>query len=138
MSIQNQQPGIIHLIVLNGQEITEHNRIFDQNYKMNSSDVDLANGNTRRFIKKNKNTYNLSFSYLPNTHTKTIDGRKARDYLLGLAQTPSSISLSVKLDPAEPFYNTITYVDSYSETLIRRDIPSQCSYYDVSITLVEA
>lgn len=138
MSIQNQQPGITHLVVINGHEITEHNRRFDQNYKMNSSDVELANGNRRRFIKNNKNTYSLSFSYLPDKQTRTIDGRKARDFLFQLAKTPSSASLSIKLDPAEPFYNTTVYVDSYTETLIRRDLPNQCAYYDVSITLAEA
>jgi hypothetical protein len=138
MSIQNQQPGITHLIVLNGEEITEHNRLFNGGYKFSSVDLDLANGNKRRFIKNNKNVYSLSFRYVPNTHTKTIDGRKARDFLLALAKTPASASLSIKLDPSEPFYNTTVYVDSYSETLIRRDIPSQCAYYDVNISLSEA
>jgi hypothetical protein len=123
---------------LNGEEITEHNRVFDGGYKINSVDLDLANGNKRRFIKNNKNVYSLSFRYLPNSHTKTIDGRKARDFLLNLAKTPASASLSIKLDPAEPFYNTTVYVDSYSEVLIRRDIPNQCSYYDVNMTLSEA
>jgi hypothetical protein len=138
MTIQNQQAGITHLVVINGHEITEHNRRFDQNYKMNSADIELANGNKRRFIKKNKNSYTLSFSYLPNKTTYTIDGRKARDFLLELARTPSSASLSIKLDPSEPFYNTTVYVDSYSETLLRRDFSTQCAYYDVNITLVEA
>lgn len=138
MSIQNQQSDITHLILLNGEEITEHNRIFDGGYKINSIDLDLANGNKRRFIKNNKNVYNLNFRYLPDKHTKTIDGRKARDFLFNLAKTPSSATLSIKLDPNEPFYNTTVYVDSYTEMLIRRDIPNQCAYYDVSISLSEA
>lgn len=138
MSIQNQQSNITHLILLNGEEITEHNRLFDGGYKINSVDLDLANGNKRRFIKNNKNVYNLSFRYLPDKHTKTIDGRKARDFLLNLARTPASASLSIKLDPDQPFYNTTVYVDSYTEALIRRDIPNQCAYYDVNISLSEA
>jgi hypothetical protein len=138
MSIQNQQAGITHLVVLNGQEITEHNRIFDGGFRINSESVELANGNKRRFIKNNKNSYSLSFQYLPNSHTKTIDGRKARDYLLQLARTPASVSLSIKLDPSEPFYNTTVYIDSYTETLVRRDIPNQCAYYNVNMSLIEA
>lgn len=138
MSIQNQQPGITHLVVINGQEITEHGRTFNSSYKFNSFDLDLANGNKRRFIKKNKNVYTLSFKYLPTKQEKTIDGRKSRDFLYTLARTPSSASLSIKLDPSEAFYNTTVYVDSYSEALIRRDLPNQCAYYDVNITLVEA
>lgn len=137
MSIQNQQTDITHLVVINGHEITEHGRTFDSGYKLNSVDLDLANGNKRRFIKNNKNVYTLNFFYLPDKQTKTIDGRKARDFLYTLAMTPSSASLSIKLDPAEPFYNTTVYVDSYSESLIRRDIPNQCAYYNVSIMLSE-
>jgi hypothetical protein len=138
MTIQNQQPGITHLIVINGQEITEHGRVFDGGFRINSVSSELANGNKRRFIKNNKYSYSLSFQYLPNSHEKTIDGRKARDYLLQLARTPSSLPLSIKLDPSESFYNTNVYIDSYSETLIRRDIPNQCAYYNVNMTLVEA
>ena len=138
MTIQNQQPGITHLLVINGEQITEHGRTFDSSYKFNSVDLDLANGNKKRFIKNNKNVYNLSFKYLPTKQEKTIDGRKGRDFLYTLARTPSSATLSNKLDPSQPFYNTTVYVDSYSETLIRRDIPGQCAYYDVTISLSEA
>jgi hypothetical protein len=52
--------------------------------------------------------------------------------------TPASVSLSIKLDPEENFYTTTVYVESYSETLIRRDLTSQCSYYDVTISFKEA
>lgn len=138
MSIQNQQPSITHLVVINGEQITEHNRTLDSLYKFNSVDLDLANGNKRRFIKNNKNIYNVSFKYLPNKQEKTIDGRKGRDFLYDLARTPSSLSLSIKLDPSLPAYNTTVYVDSYSETLIRRDIPGQCAYYDITMSLSEA
>jgi hypothetical protein len=137
-AIQNQQLGITHLVVLNGQEITEHNRLFDGGSLVNGQIIELNNGNRKRYIKKNKNVYNMSFSYLPDLETKTIDGRKARNYLLGLTKTPASVSLSIKLDPNEPFYNTTVYVDSYSESLIRRDIPNQCAYYNVQISLREA
>lgn len=137
-AIQNQQPGITHLIVLNGQEITEHNRLFDGGTLINAATLELSNGNRRRYIKKNKNLYNLSFSYLPDLETKTIDGRKARNYLLQLARTPAAVSLSIKLDPNEPFYNTTVFIDAYSESLIRRDIPNQCAYYDVQISMREA
>jgi len=138
MTIQNQQPGITHLLVINGQQVTEHGRTFNSSNKFNSVDLDLANGNKRRFIKNNKNLYNLSFKYLPDKQEKTIDGRKGRDFFYDLARTPSSVSLSIKLDPAKPFYNTIVHVDSYSEVLIRRDIPGQCAYYDVTMSLSEA
>ena len=135
--IQNQQSNITHLVVLNGQEITEHGRLFSGGMTTSASNVELLNGNKKRFIKNAKNTYSFSFTYLPDMPEKTVDGRKSRDYLLSIARAPSSASLSIKLDPSEPFYNTTVYVDSYSETLIRRDIPNQCAYYNVEISLKE-
>jgi hypothetical protein len=136
-TIQNQQSGITHLVVINGEEITEHGRLFSSSMATSASNVELLNGNKKRFIKNAKNVYTLSFQYLPDHPERTIDGRKARNYLLSVAKTSSSASLSITLDPAEPSYNTVVYVDSYSETLVRRDIPNQCAYYNVEISLKE-
>ena len=136
-TIQNQQSGITHLVVINGEEITEHGRLFSSSMATSASNVELLNGNKKRFIKNAKNVYTLSFQYLPDHPERTIDGRKARNYLLSVAKTSSSASLSIILDPAEPSYNTVVYVESYSETLVRRDIPNQCAYYNVEISLKE-
>ena len=136
-TIQNQQSDITHLVVINGEEITEHGRLFSSSMATSASNVELLNGNKKRFIKNAKNVYTLSFQYLPDHPERTIDGRKARNYLLSVAKTSSSASLSITLDPAEPSYNTVVYVDSYSETLVRRDIPNQCAYYNVEISLKE-
>lgn len=129
--------AITHLIVLNNYEITEHNRVFSSSMATASANVELANGNKRRFIKNAKNLYTLNFTYLPSLQSLTIDGRKGRDYLYSLATMSSQFNLSIKLNPSDPFYNTIVYVDSYNENLLRRDISTQCSYYDVDITLKE-
>ena len=136
-TIQNQQSGITHLVVINGEEITEHGRLFSSSMATSASNVELLNGNKKRFIKNAKSVYTLSFQYLPDHPERTIDGRKARNYLLSVAKTSSSASLSITLDPAEPSYNTVVYVESYSETLVRRDIPNQCAYYNVEISLKE-
>jgi hypothetical protein len=137
MSIQNQDPGITHLVVLNNEEITEHGRVFQASVVTASSDIELANGNKRRFIKNAKNTYTLSYTWIPNIPEHTVDGRKARDFLYSVATTSAAIPFSVKTDPAEPFYNTYVYVESYNETLVRRDIASKCSYYNLDISLKE-
>lgn len=136
-TVQNQQANITHLITINGEQITEHGRTFTSSMTTSAANVELMNGNKRRFIKNAKNTYTLSFQYLPDHPERTIDGRKARNFLLSVARTSASASLSITLDPAEPTYNTNVYVDSYSETLVRRDIPNQCAYYNVEISLRE-
>jgi len=138
MSIQNQQPTLTHLVKLNGFEITEHGRRFDGSTAISANDIELMNGNKKRYIRNNKSIYNFNFSYLPSLQTHTIDGRKGRDYLYSIAMAPASVSLSIKLNPEEPFYTTTAYVESYSETLIRRDLTTQCSYYDVTISFKEA
>jgi len=129
--------AITHLVVLNNHEITEHNRVFSSSMTTSSSNVELANGNKRRFIKNVKNLYTLSFTWLPSLQTETIDGRRGRDYLYSLATMSSQFNLSIKLNPDDPFYDTVVYVDSYNETLLRRDISAQCAYYNVDISLKE-
>lgn len=129
--------AITHLVVLNNHEITEHNRVFSSSMTTSSSNVELANGNKRRFIKNVKNLYTLSFTWLPSLQTQTIDGRRGRDYLYSLATMSSQFNLSIKLNPDDLFYDTVVYVDSYNETLLRRDISTQCAYYNVDISLKE-
>lgn len=138
MSIQNQQPNITHIVSLNGSQITEHNRVVSMTLQNQSSEVEMSRGNKQRYILPSKNAYSFTFSYLPSKADKTIDGRQARDYLVSLMALRAKITLSIKLDPAEPEYTTLVYADSYNESLIRRDIPSNCAYYDVQISFVEA
>ena len=135
--IQNQQTGLVHLISINGQEITEHNRQISTSIQQSSSQIELARGISRRYIKKNKKSFNLSFKYLPNTTDKTVDGRRGRDYLLSMANTRGTVTVSIKLSPTDEFETYLCFIDSYSEKLVRRDIGSGCSYYDISMELSE-
>lgn len=136
-AIQNQQTGLTHLITIDGEEITEHNRTFNQSYIQSYSDNELARGVVKRYIQKNEKTFNLSFAYLPSLQTHTVDGRKGQAYLKEKAYKKGSVALTIKTDPdgAAKSYNG--FISSYSEVLIRRDISSGCSYYDVSISIVE-
>jgi hypothetical protein len=137
-AIENQQTSLLHLVTLNGVEITEHGRTFSSSLDFNVSDVMLNNGSTRRYMKKSKNNYNFSFSYLPNSTDRTIDGRVGRDYLVSLMAIRGKILLSIKTDPLDGFYTTYVYADSYNESLIRRDLSYGCSYYNVNIGFREA
>lgn len=136
-AIQNQQTDLVHLIVMDGEEITEHGRSTSISTIQSGSDVELNRGITKRYVKKNKKSFNISFKYLPNSHEKTVDGRKGRDYLVSLVNKRNSILLKIKLDPSEGYREYECYINSYNETLIRRDIPSQCAYYDVSMEIEE-
>ena len=135
--IQNQQTGLTHLISINGQEITEHNRKLSLAVEQSGSDVELARGKIRRYIRKNKSNFSLSFTYLPNTTDKTVDGRRGRDYLNSIANIRGTVSVSIKMSPETDFETYTCFVNSYTEKLVRRDISSGCAYYDVSIELSE-
>lgn len=134
-AIDNQQTGLSYLISINGEPITEHNRKTSIEVAQSGADIELHAGRLKRYYKKNKQIFNLDFSYLPNTHEKTVDGRKGRDYLNSIAKIRGTVTVSIKLDPEGGYDTYSCYVISYSERLIRRDIPNNCEYYDITMTL---
>lgn len=129
--------SIVKLLSLDGTEITEHNRKFSDNEVISASDVELDSGINKRYIRKNKKTFSLNFTFLPNLSAYTVDGRAGRDFLKSLAQKRGTISLVTKLSPESPEESFTVYATSYSETLIRRDVEIKCSYYDLSISFEE-
>lgn len=136
--IQNQLTTLLNVIKLNGAEITEHGRTLSTSVNSNSSDVMMNNGNKKRYIKSAKNTYSLNYFYLPSNTDKTVDGRVGRDYLISLMSYRGKILLSIDIDPDEPAFETYVYADSYSEDLVRRDVKTDCSYYNVQVSFREA
>lgn len=136
-AIQNQQTGLSYLLKLGGEEITEHNRRIDSSINQSGSDVELNRGIIKRYVKRNKRSFSISFSYLPTSYEKTVDGRKGRDYLLNLFRQKQPVELKIKLDPNEEYRTYTCFFNSYSEKLIRRDLPTDCAYYDVNIELEE-
>jgi hypothetical protein len=130
--------SIVKLLSLDGVEITEHSRKYSGSESIAASDVELDSGINKRYIKKNKKTMSLSFSYLPSLSIHTVDARVGRNYLQTLANKRGKVAVYIQLGPEESPQQYDAYVTSYSETLIKRDVASQCAYYDVSIALEEA
>jgi hypothetical protein len=130
--------SIVKLLSLDGVEITEHSRKYSGSESIAASDVELDSGINKRYIKKNKKSLSLSFSYLPSLAIHTVDARVGRNYLQTLANKRGKIAVYIQLGPEESPQQYDAYVTSYSETLIKRDVASQCAYYDVSIALEEA
>jgi hypothetical protein len=129
--------AIDNLIYINGDEITEHGRTFESSEEISAEDIQLANGLSRRFYQNNKKQFQFSWTYLPSLQAKTVDSRKAQAYLVSLANTTAVVELKIKEKPTEDYVTYNCWVDSYSEELIRRDFSTQCSYYNVQLTLVE-
>jgi len=128
--------SIHKLLSINSTEITEHNRKISISEQIAADDIDLASGHKRRYYSRNKKQFSLKWSYLPSLQSKTVDNRVGRDFLYSLANGSAAATIIIELSPGQ--YQTLDcYIDSYSEDLIRRDYTSQCSYYDVSLTLTE-
>jgi hypothetical protein len=130
--------SIVKLLSLDGVEITEHSRKYSGSESIAASDVELDSGINKRYIKKNKKTLSLSFTYLPSLSIHTVDARVGRNYLQTIANKRGKVAVYIQLGPEEAPQQYDAYVTNYSETLIKRDVASQCAYYDVSIALEEA
>ena len=122
---------------LNGTEITNHNRKISITENLSVSDVQTAGGRIRRFYKRTDKSLSIEFTYLPDKSAKTVDTRAGRDFLFGLAYSNPLVLVSYKDKPDSDFQEFYGYISGYQETLVRRDLKTQCSYYDVSFTIEE-
>lgn len=123
------------LISFNGTEITEHGRTYNDSIVMNNNDIELANGNSRRFYKPSKKSFKFSWFYVPDKSAVTLDSRVGRDFIYSACSSLALISLGIQ-DSRTGYINTYTcFVSDYSETLIRNSLQSQCRYYNISLSL---
>jgi hypothetical protein len=129
--------SILSFLSINGTEITEHNRLFNNTQYQQLADVETSSGKTKRFYKKHKKVVKLNFSYLPSDANKTVDGRAGRDFLKNLAYTSPLVLVSYIDKPGTEQVTFYGFINSYSESLVRRDLSTQCSYWDVSFDLEE-
>lgn len=136
--IQNQQTSLLSFISINGTEITNHNRTHALTEDLRTTDTESAGGKIRRFYKQNKKLLNISLSYLPNTTDKTVDGRAGRDFLYNLALNNPYVTVVYKDTPDRNPTSFNAFISNYRETIIRRDLKSQCIYYDVQFEIEEA
>lgn len=135
--IQNQQTDLLVFLSINGTEITEHNRKYSSSQTMQTSDVETAAGRIKRFYRKNKRTLSLTFSYLPTSSEKTVDGREARDFIENLAMSYPLVSVSYIDQPGGSTNTFDGYINNYTEKIVRKDYQTQCIYYDISFEIEE-
>jgi len=134
------------VLLIDDKPITNHNRklgvsvdpIFTENINWNNRKGRYYKSSARPARK----TFNLSWSYVPNSQSHTVDGKRGRDYLREVAGKPQHHVLKiVNMDEngATPYtetsYNVL--VKDYSETLIRRDLVDDIYFFDCSISLEE-
>lgn len=134
------------VLLIDDKPITNHNRklgvsvepIFVENINWNNRKARYYKSSSRPARK----TFSLSWSYVPNSQSHTVDGKRGRDYLREIAGKPQHHVLKIiNMDEngttpyTETSYNVL--VKDYSETLIRRDLVDDIYFWDCSISLEE-
>jgi len=134
------------LVLLDGKPLTIHNRKLDMGVDQIFTETVNWNNRKTRYYKSNsragRRTFNMSWSWLPNSINYTVDGNSGRDFIKKVAEDPRHHVLKIiNMDEtgttpySETSYNVL--VKDYNETLIRRDIPNDVYFWDCSMSLEE-
>jgi len=134
----NQFSNLVKYISLNGTEISVGAVDYDITESLNTSEIETSAGRIKRYARDNKRSISVRYAYLPSSSAKTVDGRAGRDFIYNLAANNPAVTVNYKDDPLGDAIEFSGFIDTYSETIVRRDIATQCIYYQVSFEVVEA
>lgn len=138
VAIPNQQTDLIKYLSLNSTELTVGASVFSSDTILNVSDIETDSGRIKRYFQKSKKAISVSYSYIASSEEKTVDGRKGRDFIFNLAMNSPKVLVAYKDNPTENQNQFYGYISNYTESIIRRDIITQCIYYSISFQIEEA
>ena len=142
----SRYPGsLVPLLVLDNRALTDQGRKFSDSVEQVFVEKKNWNNSKSRYYKRDnagKQTFKLSWDWLPSNRDSTIDKREARDYIKKLAMDPDIHTLKVVTygaDPEDIFAETAynVFITSYSEDLVRRDLSSEEYFWNCSLELKE-
>jgi hypothetical protein len=99
---------------------------------------ELANGTRKRYTKSVKHTFGMSWTYLPDDSTCTIDGYAARDTLVSLLGDSYGSHLLRFFYKNGKYEEFTVFVTTYGETLTKRDPKSGVFLWEVSVDFEES
>lgn len=138
-SVQNNESRA--LVIVNNKPLTNHNRVVSISYNIISTDNINWNGTRSRYYRRSssagKKSWSFSWSMVPNTKRDTADGRYGRDYFKELALLEDSMTLIYKDIDGTSTSHTV-FIDSYNESLVRRDLIDDVYYWDCTMVINEA
>jgi len=134
----NQSAGLVKYLSLNGTELTVGSATHTATEQINANDIETVSGRIKRYHRKNKRSLSVNYSYLAHSSTKTVDGRQGRDFIYNLAVNSPQVTVAYKDEPTGLTVSYTGFIDSYQESIIRRDPATQCIYYTASFEIVEA
>ena len=125
-------------IEIDGLPLTDQGRgPVDKSREEKSIPVELADGSTKKYIKAIKHNFSMSWSWLPDDNDQTIDGGMARKKMTQIIGESEETHLLRFYDRNGGYVEYTVWVDSYSETLTRRDAVSGLHFWDVSVGFKE-
>jgi hypothetical protein len=137
VAIQNQQTSLLYFISLNSTELTEGTRRCSIAEMFNVSDIETSSGRIKRFFAKNKKVISVSYSYIGSGTDHTVDGRVGRDFIYNLALNTPSVQVAYVDENDGPTLSFQGYISNYKESIIRRELSSQCIYYSLDFDIEE-
>jgi len=137
VAIANQQTSLVKYLSLNGSEITVGASSFRRTSILNINDIVTDSGRLKRYYKKNKRSLSVSYSYIASSSEKTVDGREGRDFIFNLAMNSPRVLVNYKDDPTGVDNEFYGFIKNYRDSIIRRDIITQCTYYSVDFEIEE-
>jgi hypothetical protein len=143
-SVQN--PGsYIPLVLLDGVPLTDQNRKFNNSNKPVFVEKSNWNSSKSRYYKRatsGKQSFKLSWEWLPSDKENTIDKRQARNFIKEKSMDPDYHTLTVIKygeNPEDVFEETEynVFITNYSEDLIRRDLGTGTYFWRCDVELEE-
>lgn len=101
------------------------------------SENELANSSKRRYFRGVKHTWSWDWSFLPDNDEQTIDGYAARTSIQELIGERGSDHVLKFYDTTWSYKEYDVFLESYQETLIRRDSVDNTFFWEVSISFTE-
>jgi hypothetical protein len=142
----NRYPGsYVTLLLLDGVPLTDQNRKFNNNIKPTFVEKVNWNSTKNRYYKRatsEKQSFKISWEWLPADRDRTIDKREARNYVKNKAMDPDVHTLTVITygeNPEDVFDETEynVFITNYAEDLIRRDLSSGVYLWKCDVDLEE-
>lgn len=97
---------------------------------------ELASGKIVKYVKAVKHKFTVSWTWLPSDGVQTLDGGLGRNDLVVFGESGDTHVLHVE-DTSLGGQDFTVFVDSYRETLTRRDPGSGLFFWEVEMELIE-
>ncbi len=126
--------ALSELLTLNSYKLTDDGRVFQRSRDERASSIDLSNGKIKKYVKAEKNTFDISWMWLPGLDLNS-DGGIGRNTLFTLQSSifQDFVFTVNDLDLGLQTYDV--FITSYSEDLLRRDFILNTAFYDVKLQL---